>query len=551
MPPGYTPGPDGAVPGGGFGGFDPSKPPPGYDPRAWQMTARDGSQGIAYMRPDGTTGWAANWYDPNLIAAMNANRAASGMPATEGGMWLNGQRVGSQAEFEAIRAGMPPLPTNEPGVTVLGFGPGTRPFDVHGEGAPLSGPIRDTSFQNPGTVVPPDITGGPAPTHPPAPPTGIIDPRTGRPAPAPGDVSTFMSSVLSGPVSGGAAPGLEVIGGPAPIGRPSSPTGIVDPRTGQVHSAVGDSGTMPTNSPPVPTFPPIELPPIMGPIDLPPYRPNDPTNPGNPINYPIPGGNVPPGAGGPVAPGGPSGQGPGPEYVAGGPPDPDSFMRMVAQLPPEMQRIVLGNPAMIDQLRQATEKFTAPQTQSVDQLGGENSAFFRNMMNQLSPAFNQRRDLALAAAKESAGTLTGSGFANTLGNSVNRSLAEERASLADYASRGVQTEVQRQLAQGGLDLSAMEMGQRAELSNIATEMQRRGYNADQINKTILAQAGLDSQQINTMYTAALANNQFNAQQFLQGLMGVLGIRNDVAVQGGAGSFISQLLAALPYAAAAL
>lgn len=85
-------------------------------------------------------------------------------------------------------------------------------------------------------------------------------------------------------------------------------------------------------------------------------------------------------------------------------------------------------------------------TQSVDQIGGVNSAFFRNMMGQLSPAFDQRRAEALAAAREGAGNLTGSGFANTLGSSINRSLGEERATLADYASKGIETEVQRAIA---------------------------------------------------------------------------------------------------------
>src|SRR3990167_136089 len=47
----------------------------------------------------------------------------------------------------------------------------------------------------------------------------------------------------------------------------------------------------------------------------------------------------------------------------------------------------------------------------------------------------QNRSLALAQAKESAGTLTGSGFANTLGTTVNRSLAEENALIADLINQ--------------------------------------------------------------------------------------------------------------------
>lgn len=300
---------------------------------------------------------------------------------------------------------------------------------------------------------------------------------------------------------------------------------------------------------------PGELPPYDGP-PLPPgwQPPSNPTLPPEwtipPVVPPIqPGPYLPPaqpGGGGPVAPGGPTGTG-APTYPTT-PTTPGSspFDSMISQLPPEMQRIILGNPAMVDQARQALEKYTATQSQSVDQLGGANSAFFQNMMQQLAPAFNQRREEGLAAAKEASGNLTGSGYANALGSSINRSLGEEQATLANYAAQGLQTEVQRQLQQGGLDLSAMELGQRAELSNIATEMQRRGYNADQINKMILTQAGLDANRIQTLYTGALANNQFNAQQFLQGLLGLLGQKNDVAVQGGIGSVLGPIGSILPF-----
>lgn len=89
-------------------------------------------------------------------------------------------------------------------------------------------------------------------------------------------------------------------------------------------------------------------------------------------------------------------------------------------------------------------------TQSVDQLGGAKSAFFNNMKDQLQPAFSQSRAEALAAAKEGMGNMgAGSAVANALGTAVNRSLGNEQATLADYASRGVQTEVGRQLQDAG------------------------------------------------------------------------------------------------------
>ena len=88
----------------------------------------------------------------------------------------------------------------------------------------------------------------------------------------------------------------------------------------------------------------------------------------------------------------------------------------------------------------------APGTASIDTLGGANSAFFQNLMTQLRPQFEQQRAEGLAAAKEAAGNLTGSGFGNTLGAAVNRSLANENATAAQYANQALQLEMQRQQA---------------------------------------------------------------------------------------------------------
>lgn len=117
--------------------------------------------------------------------------------------------------------------------------------------------------------------------------------------------------------------------------------------------------------------------------------------------------------------------------------------------------LINGNPADIADLRTGTAGMLAsnlgnissdysPQINSVDQLGGAHSPFFQNMMMQLQPAFDQRRALAIAAAKESAGNLTGSGLGNTIGTAVNRSLGDEQAILADYANKGVGQELSRQ-----------------------------------------------------------------------------------------------------------
>lgn len=83
-------------------------------------------------------------------------------------------------------------------------------------------------------------------------------------------------------------------------------------------------------------------------------------------------------------------------------------------------------------------------TQSIDQLGGADSPFFKNMMAQYQPAFDQKRKLALAQAKESSGTLTGSGYANTMGTAVNRSLADENLAVSGIAQYGISQEMGRQ-----------------------------------------------------------------------------------------------------------
>jgi hypothetical protein len=49
--------------------------------------------------------------------------------------------------------------------------------------------------------------------------------------------------------------------------------------------------------------------------------------------------------------------------------------------------------------------------------------------------FQQNRAIGLEQAKESAGNLTGSGFANTLGATVQRSLADENALIADLINQ--------------------------------------------------------------------------------------------------------------------
>jgi hypothetical protein len=87
---------------------------------------------------------------------------------------------------------------------------------------------------------------------------------------------------------------------------------------------------------------------------------------------------------------------------------------------------------------------TVAPPQSIDQLGGASSPFFQNMMSRYQPAFDQARTMGLASAKEASGTLTGSGYGNILGAAVNRSIADQGATMAGIAGHGLDLEAARQ-----------------------------------------------------------------------------------------------------------
>lgn len=156
-----------------------------------------------------------------------------------------------------------------------------------------------------------------------------------------------------------------------------------------------------------------------------------------------------------------------------------------------------------DPTRNQIRDVTAQNTQSTDQLGGANSAFFNNMVSQLQPSFTQARSEGLAAAKEASGTLTGSGFANRLGSSVNRSLGNEQATLANYAAQGVQMEQARQANDANRNLQAQTSNQGADQTFI-NQMLARG------NQNLQAQQlGLQAQSQNQQ--TELAQNTLAAQ----------------------------------------
>jgi hypothetical protein len=174
---------------------------------------------------------------------------------------------------------------------------------------------------------------------------------------------------------------------------------------------------------------------------------------------------------------------------------------------------------------------TGRDTQSVDQLGGANSAFFQNMMAQLQPAFTQQRQLASAAGSEAAGNLTGSGFANRLGSALGRSLGSEQAMLADYAFKGMGLEQQRQAGDADRAL-------RGDMSN-------QGMDSSFINQLLqgdqnsLAARGQDV----TMRGQDINLADANAQRFagLLGQQAGLGVAPDEIIQkGGIGELLGPL-----------
>lgn len=92
---------------------------------------------------------------------------------------------------------------------------------------------------------------------------------------------------------------------------------------------------------------------------------------------------------------------------------------------------------------------TVNPTQSIDEIS--TGDFMKKIMGQLQPGFDQERQLAIAGANEGSGTLTGSGFANTLGKAVGRSLTDEQRLLTGYATHGLDLEAARQAQRYGTE----------------------------------------------------------------------------------------------------
>lgn len=154
--------------------------------------------------------------------------------------------------------------------------------------------------------------------------------------------------------------------------------------------------------------------------------------------------------------------------------------------------------------------------QSVDQLGSATSGFFNNMMGQMQPAFQQARQENMAAAREGAGTMTGSRFANTLGAAMNRSLGNEQALAAQFAQQGMGMEMQRQGQNQQADMSFMNnlLTQNAQgLQAQGMRSQAEQFNSGQQAQQNQLQAQLDAQRQNLGFSTNAQGQMQNANNF--------------------------------------
>jgi hypothetical protein len=145
------------------------------------------------------------------------------------------------------------------------------------------------------------------------------------------------------------------------------------------------------------------------------------------------------------------------------------------------------------------------QTQNVNELG---TGFASQFMQNYNPMFEQQRQQALAAAKEASGNLTGSGFANALGNATQATLGQQQAQLASLAQFGIGQEMQRQQAGASLDYNRNAANAGNDLQAQIASMQGRLTGAQGAG-----QLGLGYGQMNQRgLESALGGEQMNLQR---------------------------------------
>lgn len=135
---------------------------------------------------------------------------------------------------------------------------------------------------------------------------------------------------------------------------------------------------------------------------------------------------------------------------------------------------------------------------------------------QLQPFFDQQRAEAAAQAKEASGNLTGSGFANTLGTAMNRSLGAQQAQLSDYASQQAQGQLAANTQLGVAGINAGAQTGAASISsgnNLLGNLFSTIANNDLTRQSANAGYGLDYAKLGQ------GGEQFNAQTLFNILSG--------------------------------
>ncbi len=213
-------------------------------------------------------------------------------------------------------------------------------------------------------------------------------------------------------------------------------------------------------------------------------------------------------------------------------------------------------------------------TQSADEIVrsimGGNSMFTNNILPAYNDLFNTQNALAAATAKEQAGNLTGSGFANSLGSALNRNTSSQQALLADVLNNLVSQEIGRQgagaqLATGmnteearmnlqGQTTSAQlrqqaealrvqaEASGRSDLMAAANSMQQQAIqqaaleqqanltNAGMQQQTALANAGWENTANSEYFQAGVNRNQQQAQLDQQRQLAQFAAANGMSIQ---------------------
>ncbi|CAB4164968.1 hypothetical protein UFOVP1537_39 [uncultured Caudovirales phage] len=170
--------------------------------------------------------------------------------------------------------------------------------------------------------------------------------------------------------------------------------------------------------------------------------------------------------------------------------------------------------AAFAQLMQNNGQFSAPQidsvtgmSHSIDQIANPNSAFFQNIQGTYNKQADQNQALALAQAKEQSGNLVGSSYANAMGNTVNRSIADRNAQFSNLITNLAGQESGRQTQMAGLEANRNNASAQLAMQAILSGRKDLMDIATTLNQRNTAQAGFN-QQANLTNTS----NSFNAAQ---------------------------------------